>query len=91
LGNINYEEFYNRVGAEIGWNFSQVKCVSEGVLWNFYDEVKKYCRKNHILLDIGTGGGEKVLEIASAVMLLIGIDKSLEPLKIIYQELILLT
>ena len=35
------------------WNFSQVKCVSEGVLWNFYDEVK-ILPKNHILLDIGT-------------------------------------
>ena len=50
----------------------------EDVSWDLYEEVKSKIDKNHILLDIGTGGGERVLEIAHHALLLIGIDKSLE-------------
>lgn len=43
-----------------------------------YAEVIKACKPTDLLLDIGTGGGEKVLPAAAAVMLLVGIDQCAE-------------
>ncbi|GGH86509.1 ubiquinone/menaquinone biosynthesis C-methylase UbiE [Pullulanibacillus pueri] len=73
---FDYENFYERVGKTNGWDFSHLKSFSEGVRWDFYDEVVKRCEKTDILLDIGTGGGEKLLSIASSLFLLVGIDLS---------------
>ncbi|MBU3918674.1 class I SAM-dependent methyltransferase [Patescibacteria group bacterium] len=73
---INYKKLYNRVGQRIGWDFSKLKVISEGEKHNFYQEVVKSCQKSDLLLDIGTGGGEKVLKIAPLLFFLIGIDSS---------------
>ena len=59
-----------------GWDFSKLKCETVGDTWDFYSEVKVRCKPSHILLDVGTGGGENVLKIASSAALLIGIDNS---------------
>ena len=42
-----------------------------------YGEVKERCKLSDTLLDVGTGGGENVLNIASSAKLLIGIDNSM--------------
>ncbi|QYR21991.1 class I SAM-dependent methyltransferase [Paenibacillus sp. sptzw28] len=76
MNEAGYKEFYDKVGALNGWDFSRIKCRSEGVSWNFYAEVTKRCRSTDVLLDIGTGGGEALLSIADAARLLIGIDQS---------------
>jgi len=76
MNEMEYKNFYDRVGKLNGWDFSQVKCISEGVKWDFYDEVSKRCRKSDILLDIGTGGGEKLLSISDVALFLVGIDLS---------------
>ncbi|MEC9487956.1 MAG: class I SAM-dependent methyltransferase [Halanaerobium sp.] len=73
-----YRDFYNKVGAKIGWDFSRIKVVSEGGKWDFYQKVRQRCRKDDLLLDIGTGGGERVLSLADAVHLIIGVDNSEE-------------
>ncbi|MDN7228379.1 methyltransferase domain-containing protein [Planococcus sp. N064] len=72
------QEFYDKVGKTNGWDFSAIQCISEGVEWDFYGEVMKKSSSSHILLDIGTGGGEKVLKIAGSFSLIIGIDNSKE-------------
>jgi len=71
-----YKEFYDRCGTLQGWDFSKVRSISEGVKWDFYDEVSQNCEKSDILLDIGTGGGEALLSIAEAALLVVGIDIS---------------
>lgn len=71
-----YQDFYEKVGRLNGWNFSQVKKVAEGVEWDFFKEVAQRCKKSDLLLDIGTGGGEAVLSMSDAALLLIGIDLS---------------
>jgi len=74
--NNNLEQFYDKIGSKIGYDFSQIKVISEGVKWFFYKEVKKRCHVNSLLLDIGTGGGERVLKIAKSIHFLVGIDIS---------------
>ncbi|MFX3650679.1 MAG: class I SAM-dependent methyltransferase [Paenibacillus sp.] len=72
--NIDYADFYERVGRTNGWNFSSMNVVSEKIGWNFYEEVVRHTRSADLLLDIGTGGGEAVLSIAGEALLLVGID-----------------
>lgn len=76
MNEIEYKAFYDRVGKINGWDFSHLKCVSEGNQWDFYKEVKQRCTKSDLLLDIGTGGGEALLSIADSALLLVGIDHS---------------
>jgi SAM-dependent methyltransferase len=76
MNELDYKNFYDRIGKFNGWDFTKVKCISEGVKWNFYSEVSRRCRKSDILLDIGTGGGEALLSIAEFALLLVGIDNS---------------
>ncbi|MBU5349364.1 class I SAM-dependent methyltransferase [Paenibacillus lautus] len=71
-----YKSFYDIVGALNGWDFSKVRCISEGVEWDFYDEVGKLSKPSDVVLDIGTGGGESLLSIADQAALLVGIDLS---------------
>ncbi|MWV47175.1 methyltransferase domain-containing protein [Paenibacillus sp. HJL G12] len=71
-----YKHFYNEVGRLNGWDFSRLNVIVEGEAWNFHDRVTSLCRPGHVLLDIGTGGGEALLAIADSALLLIGIDQS---------------
>lgn len=73
---FDYKQFYDRVGKQNGWDFSQVKSVTEGINWELFTEVRGLCTKAGMLLDIGTGGGESVLPIADHVLQLVGIDAS---------------
>ncbi|PEI66151.1 class I SAM-dependent methyltransferase [Bacillus wiedmannii] len=76
MNELEYKNFYDKVGRLNGWDFSKIKCETVGDSWDFYREVKERCKPSHILLDVGTGGGENVLNIASSAKLLIGIDDS---------------
>jgi len=71
-----YRDLYDRVGKRIGWDFSCVKKTEEGKGWDFFQEVLKKIRLKDTLLDVGTGGGEKVLMVASRVGFIYGIDHS---------------
>ncbi|MGI2294899.1 class I SAM-dependent methyltransferase [Paenibacillus sp. GXUN7292] len=73
---FDYKLFYDQVGQRNGWDFSKVKCQSEGKQWDLYHEVVKICKKSDVLLDIGTGGGEAILKISDSALLLVGIDQS---------------
>lgn len=68
--------FYDRVGQSNGWDFSKLKVLTEGAQADIYEEVRQACKPSDLLLDIGTGGGEAVLAIRDAVLLLVGIDRS---------------
>jgi hypothetical protein len=73
---MNIQKIFDSVDDLSGWDFSRLRCYTDGEAWDFYDEVAKRCAPSDMVLDIGTGGGEKVLSIASSVLLLIGIDIS---------------
>ncbi|WP_020620899.1 class I SAM-dependent methyltransferase [Paenibacillus daejeonensis] len=76
MKDFDYQTFYDAIGRTNGWDFSQIKCVTEGEAWEMYREVAGQCTPASLLLDIGTGGGEAVLSIADSVRLLVGVDRS---------------
>ncbi|MFC3798872.1 class I SAM-dependent methyltransferase [Cohnella sp. GCM10012308] len=76
MNEADYKAFYDRVGQSNGWDFSKLKVLAEGAQADIYEDVKRICEKSDLLLDIGTGGGEAVLAIRDAALLLVGIDRS---------------
>lgn len=76
-----YRMLFNRVEPLKGWDFSRVGVTSVGEKWDFYEEVLKHCKKSDLLLDIGSGGGEKVLQLAKSVSFIAGIDESRDMIK----------
>ncbi|MDQ0899423.1 class I SAM-dependent methyltransferase [Paenibacillus sp. V4I7] len=76
MNRSEYKDFYDKVGQLNGWDFSKLRTTSEGEQWNFLYEVTQRCKKSDLLLDIGTGGGEALLSIADAALILVGIDHS---------------
>ncbi|MBN1285040.1 MAG: class I SAM-dependent methyltransferase [Anaerolineae bacterium] len=71
---MDYRALYERVGAVTGWDFSRLSVIVEGRAWDFYEQVAGRCDADTLLLDLGTGGGEKLLKIAGAARLLVGVD-----------------
>ncbi len=72
-----YKKFFDKVGSRIGWDFSKCKYTATGVKWELYQEVVKKSQPDDLLLDIGTGGGERILKICQNFRLVIAIDHSL--------------
>jgi len=71
-----YRKLYDRVGKNIGWDFRHLGETKKGRKWDFFQEVAKKVKEGDVVLDLGTGGGERVLEIADKIFFLIGIDFS---------------
>lgn len=56
----NEKNFYNKIA---NWDFSIIKCKKEYLTdWDMYKILNHIATKNSKILDLGTGGGEKVLE-----------------------------
>lgn len=71
------------------WDFSNIKCKTEKITqWDFYEKIKSYTNKNSLCLDIGTGGGEKVLKKYPKVGMIIATDFSEEMIKTAKQNAI---
>ena len=72
-------EFYERVK---NWDFSQIKCkVERKTDWEFYNQISKVTNEKSLCLDLGTGGGEKVLKKYPKVGMIIATDFSKEMIK----------
>ena len=72
-------EYYERIG---NWDFSQIKCeVRKITNWDFYKEIKKHTNEKSLCLDLGTGGGEKVLKNYPKVGMIVATDFSKEMIK----------
>ena len=63
---------------EIGnWDFSDIAyTVEQDSDWNFYKEISKYSSKSSLILDLGTGGGEKALSQMPDAGMIIATDFS---------------
>ena len=53
-------DFYEKIK---NWDFSMIKYTKESLTnWNLYELLKQNSNSESIILDLGTGGGEKVLK-----------------------------
>lgn len=72
-------EYYNNLG---NWDFDMIKYKTEKLTnWDFYEKIKEYTNSDSICLDIGTGGGEKVLKYYPEVGKIYATDFSVEMIK----------
>ena len=75
----NELKYYEKIG---NWDFSQIKCETEKLTnWNFYEKIKENTNEKSLCLDLGTGGGEKVLKNYPDVGMIIATDFSEEMMK----------
>lgn len=59
-----------------GWDFSRVRAHRGPVLWDYVDVVRQYLKSSDCVLDVGTGGGEIFLSLASSFQQGFGIDQN---------------
>lgn len=72
----NELKYYSEIG---NWDFSKIKCETEYITeWDFYEKIKENTNENSVCLDIGTGGGEKVLKYYPNVKKIVATDFSEE-------------
>lgn len=72
-------EFYNNTKD---WNFSKIKYVAESLTaWNMYEILKNKADGNAKILDLGTGGGEKLIKNFPKAKEILGTDFSSEMIK----------
>ncbi len=70
----NEFKYYESIG---NWDFDQIKCNTEKITdWDFYEKIKENTNKDSVCLDLGTGGGEKVLKYYPEVKKIIATDFS---------------
>lgn len=72
-------DFYNKIK---NWDFSDIKVKEENLTnWDMYSILNNVANKEDYILDLGTGGGEKVLNCFPDVAKIIGTDLSAEMIK----------
>lgn len=75
----NELKYYEKIG---NWDFSSIKRKTEKLTnWDFYEKIKENTNEKSLCLDLGTGGGEKVLKNYPDVGMLIATDFSEEMIK----------
>ncbi|QPC81762.1 class I SAM-dependent methyltransferase [Phototrophicus methaneseepsis] len=63
-----------RVGQREGWDFSRVRDQRDPVPWDYEQVVVPYLSTHARVLDIGTGGGERLLKLLPLLGSAVGVD-----------------
>lgn len=75
----NELKYYEKIA---NWDFSHIKCKTKKLTdWDFYKIIRENTNEKSLALDIGTGGGEKVLKKYPKVGMIIATDFSKEMIK----------
>ena len=64
----------DEIGTRSGWDFSRMHTEREPVPWDYPDVVARYLTPTDTVLDVGTGGGERLLGLANRFRKGVGID-----------------
>jgi ubiquinone/menaquinone biosynthesis C-methylase UbiE len=64
----------DEVGERSGWDFSRMETTRDPVPWDFKAVVENFLRPTDVVLDVGTGGGERLLGMADHFASAVGID-----------------
>lgn len=64
----------DEVGERRGWDFSRMSTEREPVPWEYLDVVSRFLQPTDVVLDVGTGGGERLLSLADKYLRSVGVD-----------------
>jgi SAM-dependent methyltransferase len=70
------------VKARRGWDFTGMKELRQPVPWDYLDVVLRYLRSSDAVLDVGTGAGERLRDLAPAFGHGLGIDADPEMVRL---------
>jgi SAM-dependent methyltransferase len=70
------------VRARRGWDFSGMNEFRQPVPWDYRDVVLRYLRPSDVVLDVGTGAGERLRDLASSLGQGLGIDADPEMVRL---------
>jgi SAM-dependent methyltransferase len=76
------DELLAGVRTRRGWDFSDMNVLRQPVPWEYQDVVRRYLRPSDVVLDIGTGGGEKLRDLAPSFAHGLGIDADPEMVRL---------
>jgi SAM-dependent methyltransferase len=80
---VNFQEHYTapeldviaaRVGTRQGWDFSRMNTTQAATPWEYLSVVREHLRSTDSAIDIGTGGGERLIELRTDARTLLGVD-----------------
>lgn len=70
------------VGGRSGWDFSRMQTARDPVPWDYMEVVRRYITLSDAILDVGTGGGERLVALASSFATGIGVDPDPEMVRV---------
>jgi SAM-dependent methyltransferase len=82
--NYTYEQLKDiasSVDDRRGWDFSRMKTEREPVPWEYLEIVPRYLKQTDSVLDVGTGGGEKLLFFSQYFERGVGVDPDPEMIR----------
>lgn len=62
------------IAPRTGWDFSQMNVIRQTVPWEYESVVRNYIKKTDSVLDVGAGGGERMIRFADAYSRGVGVD-----------------
>src|SRR6202034_1138230 len=65
-----------------GWDFSGMNVLCQPVPWDYRDVVVRYLRPSDVVLDVGSGAGERLRELAPSFGLGLGVDADPEMVRL---------
>ena len=65
-----------------GWDFSGMNVLRQPVPWDYHDVVLRYLRPSDVVLDVGTGAGERLRDLAPSFGHGLGIDADPEMIRL---------
>src|ERR1700685_2730941 len=74
------------VRARQGWDFSGMDVVRQPVPWEYHDVVRRYLRSSDVVLDVGTGAGERLRDLAPSFGRGLGIDLDPEMVRLARED-----
>ncbi len=75
------KKIQENIQPRTGWDFSRMNTVSSPP-WDYITTVKRHIKTSDKVLDIGTGGGERFLQLASSFYAGVGIDLDPEMVRV---------
>jgi SAM-dependent methyltransferase len=76
------DELLAGVRARQGWDFSGMSGLRQPVPWDYRDVVLRYLRPSDVVLDVGTGAGERLRDLAPSFGHGLGIDADPEMVRL---------